>query len=78
MTPVQATGRLRQDFVHQDVPLILMATAAVITATRHAAPDAWRRLVGYLLQSFAADHAQLLPEPPTTTEMYRALMRLAD
>jgi AcrR family transcriptional regulator len=74
----KATGRLRQDFVHQDVPLILMANAGVITATRHAAPEAWRRLVGYLLQSFAAERAQPLPEPPTTTEMYRALMRLAD
>jgi hypothetical protein len=59
------------------VPLILMANAGVVTATRDAAPEAWRRLVGYLLQSFAADAAQPLPEPPTTTQMYRALMRLS-
>jgi AcrR family transcriptional regulator len=74
----KATGRLRQDFAHQDVPLILMANAGVITATRHAAPEAWRRLVGYLLQSFAAERAHPLPDAPTTTQMYRALMRLAD
>ena len=73
----KATGRLREDFAHQDVPLILMANAGVVTATRDAAPEAWRRLVGYLLQSFAADTAQPLPEPPTTTQMYRALMRLS-
>jgi AcrR family transcriptional regulator len=72
----KATGRLRSDFAHQDVPLILMANAGVVTATRNAAPDAWRRLVGYLIQSFAAEAAHPLPDPPTPTQMYRALMRL--
>ncbi len=72
----KATGRLRDDFAHQDVPLILMANAGVVTATRDAAPDAWRRLVGYLVQSFAAEAAQPLPDPPTHRQMYRALMRL--
>jgi hypothetical protein len=72
----KATGRLRVDFAHQDVLLILMANAGVVTATRDAAPDAWRRLVGYLIQSFAAKAAQPLPDPPTPTQMYRALMRL--
>jgi hypothetical protein len=71
----KATGSLRQDFAHQDVPLILMANAGVVTATRDAAPDAWRRLVGYLLQSFAAEAAQPLPQPPSKAQMYRALMR---
>jgi AcrR family transcriptional regulator len=74
----KATGRLRADFAHQDVPLILMANAGVVTATRHAAPDAWRRLVGYLIQAFAAEAAQPLPDPPTRTQMYRALLRLSD
>lgn len=74
----KATGRLRADFAHQDVPLILMANAGVVTATRCAAPEAWRRLVGYLIQAFAAEAAQPLPEPPTKTQMYRALMRLSD
>lgn len=69
-------GRLRADFAHQDVPLILMANAGVVTATRDAAPDAWRRLIGYLIQSFAAAAAQPLVDPPTRTQMYRALIRL--
>jgi AcrR family transcriptional regulator len=73
----KASGRLRQDFAHQDVPLILMANAGVVTATRDAAPDAWRRLLGYLIQSFAAEGAQPLPDPPTKPQMYRALMRLS-
>jgi AcrR family transcriptional regulator len=72
----KTTGRLRRDFAHQDVPLILMANAGVVTATRDAAPDAWRRLIGYLIQSFAAQAARPLPEPPTSTQIYRALLRL--
>ena len=72
----KATGRLRPDFAHQGVPLLLMANAGVVTATRDAAPDAWRRLIGYLIQSFAADNARPLPAPPTTSQMYRALMRI--
>jgi AcrR family transcriptional regulator len=72
----KAAGRLRKDFVHQDVPLILMANAGVVTATRDAAPDAWRRFVGYLIQSFAAGAAHRLPDPPTPAQMYRALLRL--
>ncbi len=72
----KATGRLREDFVHQDVPLILMANAGVVMATRDAAPEAWRRIVGYLIQSFAAEAAQPLPPAPTTRQVYRALMRL--
>jgi hypothetical protein len=73
----KATGRLRADFAHQDLPLILMANAGVITATRGAAPDAWRRLVGYLIQSCAAEAAQPLVDPPSRTQMYRALIRLS-
>jgi AcrR family transcriptional regulator len=73
----KTTGRLRKDFAHQDVPLILMANAGVVTATRDAAPEAWRRLVGYLIQSFAASAAQPLPDPPTPSQMYGALMRLS-
>jgi AcrR family transcriptional regulator len=72
----KATGRLRPDFAHQDVPLILMANAGVVATTRDTAPDAWRRLVGYLLQSFAAETARPLPDPPTPRQMYRALLRL--
>ncbi len=73
----QAIGRLRKDFTHQDVPLILMANAGVVTATRDAAPEAWRRLLAYLIQSFAAESAQPLPDPPTKSQMYRALIRIS-
>lgn len=71
----KATGQLRPDFAHQDLPMILMANAGVVAATAGAAPDAWRRLVGYLLQAFAAEAAEPLPGPPTPRQMYRALKR---
>lgn len=74
----KATGRLRPDFAHQDVPLVLMANAGVINATRDAAPDAWRRMVAYLLQAFAITATQPLPDPPPPTQMYRAMMRLPE
>jgi AcrR family transcriptional regulator len=76
----KAVGKLREEFAHQDVALVLMANAGVVTATRGAAPDAWQRIVGYLIQSFAADaacaSAPPLPKPPTRTQVYRALLRL--
>jgi hypothetical protein len=40
-------------FVAEDMPMLLMANAGVLTATTDAAPDAWRRLVGYFLQACA-------------------------
>jgi len=72
----KATGRLRADFAHQDMIMILMANAGVVAATAEAAQDTWQRLVGYLIQSFAAEAAEPLPDPPTPAQMYRALLRL--
>lgn len=50
----KAVGRLREDFVPEDVPMFLMANAGVLTATADAAPGTWRRLVGCLLEACAA------------------------
>jgi AcrR family transcriptional regulator len=72
----KAAGKLRVDFVTEDLPLFLMANAGVLTATADAAPTAWRRLVGYLLQACAAPAAgQPLPDPPTPRQVYRAMLR---
>ena len=71
----KAAGKLRADFVAEDLPMFLMANAGVLTATADAAPDTWRRLVGYLLQACAAPAAQPLPDPPTPRQMYRAMLR---
>jgi AcrR family transcriptional regulator len=72
----KAAGRLRADFVPEDLVILLMANAGVISATGDAAPDSWRRLVGYLLQAFAAENTAELPPPPAPRSIYRALLRL--
>jgi AcrR family transcriptional regulator len=72
------TGRLRHDFSAEDLVLLLMANAGVIAATRDAAPDAWRRLVAYMIQAFAADNSGPLPPPPTGAALLQAMRRLSD
>jgi hypothetical protein len=67
--------RLRADFVPEDLVLLLMANAGVISATGDNAPDAWERVVAYLIQAFSASHAEPLPEPPRPTAIYRAMLR---
>lgn len=79
ITRAKATGHLRADFTDRDLPILLMANAGVIAATQNAAPDTWQRLVGHMLRSYAADGAPLppLPEAPTASALYRAMVRLA-
>lgn len=79
VTRAQATGRLRPDFTHQDMVLVLMANAGVLNATGDAAPDAWRRLVGYLLDAFdATPGAVPLPPAPSNIALYRAMLKLGE
>jgi AcrR family transcriptional regulator len=73
----KAAGKLRPDFVPEDLVLLLMANAGVITATGDTAPNTWKRFVAYMIQAFAADHADSLPRPPRPAAMYRALLRLS-
>jgi hypothetical protein len=70
---------------HRDVPTAKAFEAernragagfAELIARAKAAQDTWRRLVAYLLQSFAAEAAAPLPDPPTPAQMYRAMLRL--
>lgn len=74
----KSTGQLRLDFAPEDLPILLMANAGVVAATGDAAPDAWRRLVVYMLQSYAAQPArtQELPAAPSPRALYRAMIRL--
>jgi AcrR family transcriptional regulator len=69
-------GRLRPDFSAEDLVLLLMANAGVIAATGDAAPDAWRRVVAYMCQAFAAGHAEPLPAAPSEEAVYQAMQRL--
>jgi AcrR family transcriptional regulator len=74
----KATGRLRADFSPQDLPMFLMANAGVIGGTGAAAPNAWRRLVAYLLQACSTNGPQRLPAAPPARQMHRALREIAD
>jgi AcrR family transcriptional regulator len=70
----KASGRLRDDFTPEDLMLLHMANAGVITATRDTAPDAWRRVVAQLVQSFEHSASSPLPAPPSPEAIYRAML----
>lgn len=72
----KTAGGLRADFSPQDLPLMLMANAGVVSATGDAAPEAWRRLVGYLLQACSAEHTRPLPAPVPARQMYQAMQNI--
>jgi AcrR family transcriptional regulator len=71
----KATGRLREDFDSSDLVLLHMANAGVVNATGDAAPDAWRRVVALLVQSFEAPARAPLPASPEHDALYRAMLR---
>jgi AcrR family transcriptional regulator len=73
----KAEGTLREDFVGEDLVLLLIATAAVTDVTRRDAPDAWRRFVAVALDGFRSREPRELPEAPSTAQMTRAMLRLA-
>ena len=71
----KASGRLRRDFHPDDLIVLLMANAGVVAGTADTAPGASRRHVEYMLQAFAAGHAQPLPAPPARDDLRRAMER---
>jgi len=78
----KAAGTLREDFVGEDLALLLIATAAVMHVTRADAPEAWRRFVALALDAFSGRGSPQrrkpeLPDPPSTAQLTRAMIRLA-
>ncbi|MER7563658.1 helix-turn-helix domain-containing protein [Streptomyces sp. NPDC097941] len=71
----KAAGRLREDFDSSDLVLLHMANAGVVSATGGAAPDAWRRVVALLIQSFETPARGPLPASPGHDALYRAMLR---
>ncbi|MFG2557133.1 TetR/AcrR family transcriptional regulator [Streptomyces sp. NPDC048581] len=69
------SGQLREEFTSRDLVLLLMANAGVLSATGDAAPDAWRRLVAWMVQSFQAPARGPLPDPPEDAALYEAMRR---
>lgn len=70
MSAPEAPGRLRPDFVHQDVALLLLATAGVINAARESAPEAWRWVAAISIEALQSQREQL-PPAPSTQQLYR-------
>lgn len=73
----KADGTLREDFVAEDLVLLLIATAAVTHVTREDAPDAWRRFAALALDGFRSQGSAPPPEAPSAAQMTRAMVRLA-
>jgi AcrR family transcriptional regulator len=73
----KTAGKLRQEFVGEDLLLLLIGHASVVHVTRQDAPDAWRRFVALMLDAFQGQDETSLPAPPTSAQMTRAMLRLA-
>jgi AcrR family transcriptional regulator len=72
----KATGKLRPDFADQDMVVLLMANAGVVTAAGATAPDSSARLVAYLIQAFTAPQLATLPPPPDPDALAHAMLGL--
>ena len=73
----KAAGTLREDFVGEDLALLLIASSAVMHVTRADAPGAWRRFVALSLDAFRRSGSPPLPAPPSAAQLARAMTRLA-
>lgn len=73
----QEAGVLREDFVPEDLLLILMANAGVVRVTRDVAPHAWRRTLALMLEACRAGHTGPLPAAPTAAQARRAMAAYA-
>ena len=60
----QAAGELRADFVPEDFILLVLANQGVLRGTGEAAPLAWQRFLGLVLDGCRAERAHALPPPP--------------
>jgi len=72
----KATGKLRPDFADQDMVVLLMANAGVITAAGDTAPESSARLVAYMVQAFTAPQPATLPPPPDPDALAHAMLGL--
>lgn len=69
----QGAGKLRADFEHQDLVLLLMANAGLLKRTGEAAPDAWRRLAAFVLDGLRTEAATPAPKAPSEAQVRAAM-----
>jgi AcrR family transcriptional regulator len=70
----QREGALRADFTREDMLFVFWSTAMLVRHTARAAPDAWRRSVGFLLDGLRAEAAHPLPVDPLTRDQVEEVM----
>src|SRR5215469_9228473 len=70
-------GKLRPDFVGEDLLILLIANAALVNVTSSEAPGASQRLVALALDAFGRSEAPALPPAPSSAEMASAMCSLA-
>ena len=74
----QEQGKLRDDFATLDVPLIELMLANVIEFTADVAPNAWRRLLIYVVDGLRASRPEPTPldaKPLTPKAMAETMVR---
>lgn len=73
----QAAGGLRHDVVVADIVMMTVANAGILSATRHNAPDAWRRFAALTIEAFRArPDSTALPPPPDEQQLRRSVALL--
>ncbi|MFF3371929.1 TetR/AcrR family transcriptional regulator [Streptomyces sp. NPDC002680] len=74
----QAAGRLREDFVPEDLIMLLLAHAGVVAGGGGQAGRFSARLIAYLVHAVkATEEVEPLPPAPTAAETYGELRRLS-
>ena len=71
----RAQAELRPDFTLADLAALFWSLGTVLDATEQAAPDAWRRHLGFVLDGLHPDAATPAPVPAMSDEQLAASMR---
>lgn len=69
-----AAGVIREDITAEDLYFVIASNAAVATATREIAPEAWRRNTALYLDAFRPQAATPLPVPPLSVRELTAIV----
>jgi AcrR family transcriptional regulator len=73
----QDDGNLKRDVVVADLVMMMVANAGILAATRHNAPDAWRRFAALTIEAFRArPDSPPLPPPPDEQQLRRSVALL--
>jgi AcrR family transcriptional regulator len=78
LSRAQDAGRVRPDITMADIVNLIWSNGRMIDATSTTAPNAWRRHLYLTLDSYRAERAHPLPEPPMTEkQLYDAMVHLS-